>query len=329
MVWPKISVIVPAYPGTAVQALAALQAADYPPEWLEVLVVEGNRPPRQRNAAARRAGGDVLYFLDDDSLVAPDALQRLAAHYRASGTHVVGGPSLAPDDEPLLSRCVGYALGTRLGAWTMRARYASVGRCRPATEKELIGCNLSVRRDVFWAAGGFREDLFPNEETELISRLRRCGCTAVYDPELVVRRTQRRSLPALVRQFFSYGRGRMRQIVRTFPHSGLVFLAPAVGLMYLASSLVLWWGLGPWIALPVAAYLVLVISVSVYLGVLHQAAACSAILPVIFGIIHACYGCGLVYEVIVQWAQFVGRVLDTGQPSQVATQLPEATSLEK
>jgi GT2 family glycosyltransferase len=325
MMWPKVSVIVPTHPGMAVQALVALQAADYPPGQLEVLVVEGNHPPRQRNAAARRASGDVLYFLDDDSLVAPNTLRRLAAHYYNSNIQVAGGPSLAPDDESLLSRCIGYALGTRLGAWTMRARYAPTGCCRPATEKELIGCNLSIRRDVFWAVGGFREDLFPNEETELVNRLRRGGYMAIYDPKLVVKRAQRRSLAALARQFFSYGRGRMRQIAHTFPHSRLVFLSPAVGLLYVALSPALWRGLGPQALLPIVLYLVLVFSVSIHLSMMHRVAACIAILPFLFGAIHTCYGCGLIYEAIAQLVQLAGRILGTGQLSRA----PRATAVKK
>ncbi len=310
MTWPKISVIIPSRPGAAVQALPTLRAADYPPKQLEVLVMEGSCPPSQRNMAARQASGDVLYFLDDDSLVAPDTLQRLAAHYHVSSAHVVGGPSLTLEDEPFLSRCIAYALGTRLGAWTMRARYASVGRCRPATEKELIGCNLSLRRDVFWAVGGFREDLFLNEETELVNRLRR-------------------SLAALARQFFSYGRGRLRQIVRTFPRGGLVFLAPAVGLVYLALSPMLWRVLGSCTLLPAATYLVLALSISIYIGLRRHMIACVAILPLLFGIIHVCYGYGLIYETIAQGTQFAGRLLDTIRPSQAITRLPKTTSVEK
>src|SRR5512143_966485 len=128
--WPKISVIVPVRPGVPVRAIAALHNADYDPDRLEILIVEGDCPSRQRNCGARQASGDILYFLDDDSLIAPDALRRLALHYSTSDVQAVGGPSLTPDDEPLLSRCIGYALGTRLGAWTMRARYAPIGHCR-------------------------------------------------------------------------------------------------------------------------------------------------------------------------------------------------------
>jgi succinoglycan biosynthesis protein ExoA len=307
---PKISVIIPSCPGVTISALSALEESGYPSDRLEILTVKGNHPPGQRNAAARQASGHVLYFLDDDSIVAPDTLQRLATHYHVSSTHVVGGPSLTPDDEPFLSRCIAYALGTHLGACTMRARYAPVGCCRPSTEKELIGCNLSVRRDAFWAVGGFREDLFPNEETELVNRLRRRGYTAIYDPGLVVWRAQRRSLAALARQFFSYGRGRMRQIVRTFPCGGIVFLAPAVGLLYLASSPMLWRVLGPWTLLPAAAYLALALSTSICIVVRHHTVACAVILPLLFGIIHTCYGYGLIHETMAQGAQFAHRLID-------------------
>lgn len=316
---PKISVIIPSRPDAPVRALAPLRRADYPQDRLEILIVEGDCPPCQRNAAARRASGDVFYFLDDDSRVAPDALQRLAAHYRTGRAQVVGGPSLTPDDEPLLSRCIGRALGTRLGAWTMRARYASVGRCRPASEKELIGCNLSARRDAFWEAGGFREDLFPNEETELVSRLRRCGCVALYDPDLVVRRAQRRSLRALAAQFLSYGRGRMRQIVRAFPAGGLPFLAPALGLVYMALLPLLWWMVGPWVALPLAAYLLLVLSTSVCLGLVHRTVACGALSLLLFPIIHASYGVGLVYEAVAQSVRLGHLTLDRGRSSKAVT----------
>jgi succinoglycan biosynthesis protein ExoA len=293
---PKISVIIPVRPQMPVPALAALQAADYPPERVEVLVVEGECPPRQQNQGAGRGSGEVLYFIDDDSLVAPETLQCLAAHYRSPETQMVGGPSLTPAEGPLLSRCIGYALGTWLGAWTMRARYAPVGVCRPATEKELIGCNLSMRRETFQALGGFCEQQFPNNETELVCRWRAQGGTALYDPELAVWRTQRQSLGALARQFFSYGRGRVRQMRRAPARGSLFFLWPAAGLIYLAAAPPLAWALGPWVLLPPAVYLALVLLISGYLGVTQRTLAGGLLLPLLFIGIHAAYGCGLIYE---------------------------------
>jgi glycosyltransferase involved in cell wall biosynthesis len=295
-------------PGVPVRAIAALHNADYAPDRLEILIVEGDCPSRQRNYGACQASGDILYFLDDDSLIAPDALRRLALHYRALDVHAVGGPSLTPPDEPLLSRCIGYALGTRLGAWTMQARYAPIGHCRPASEKEVIGCNLSMRRLTFETLGGFREDLFPNEETELTSRLLRNGHTLLYDPDLVVRRAQRRSLAGLARQFFAYGRGRLRQLTRTFSRSTAIFLAPAIGLTYMLWWFILGWTLSTWTVLPLLVYGGLVLSTSLYLSWTRRAAASLVILPILFAIIHTCYGCGLIAEGVQQVG---GRVLNS------------------
>ena len=306
--WPKISVIVPVRPGAPVRAMTALRHVEYAPEQLEILIVEGNCPSRQRNDGAQQTGGDILYFLDDDSLIAPDALRRAAQHYDAPDVHAVGGPSLTPDDEPLLSRCIGFALGTRLGAWTMRARYAAVGQRRPATEKELIGCNLSIRRSTFEALGGFREDLFPNEETELTNRLLRNGYRLIYDPAVVVQRAQRRSLADLVHQFFAYGRGRLRQIIRAFSWNALMFFVPALGLGYALWWPILWRTLGAWTVLPLAVYGGLVLSTSIYLSLTRRTLAGLIVLPFLFAIIHTGYGCGLIYEGLRQMGERVRRL---------------------
>ena len=66
-----ISIIIPVKPGGTVRALNYLQRLAYPPEKIEVIVAEGTQPSRQRNEAARRSSGEILYFLDDDSTVAP------------------------------------------------------------------------------------------------------------------------------------------------------------------------------------------------------------------------------------------------------------------
>ncbi|HEY5974070.1 MAG TPA: glycosyltransferase family A protein, partial [Geobacteraceae bacterium] len=77
----RISVIIPVKPGIVPTALAALRAVDYPDDLYEVFVAEGRRPSGQRNRAAAAASGDILYFLDDDSLVTTDCMARLDRHF--------------------------------------------------------------------------------------------------------------------------------------------------------------------------------------------------------------------------------------------------------
>lgn len=68
--------------------------------------------PFARNRAAQAAiesGADLLAFIDDDELAAPDWLARLIAGYRRSGARLIGGPVLAappPDGLDWIGRMV-------------------------------------------------------------------------------------------------------------------------------------------------------------------------------------------------------------------------------
>lgn len=208
----KISVIIPVKPDGTVQALVSLREAAFPIEFFEVLVSEGCRPSRQRNAAAAQATGNVICFLDDDSLTDNHFLQKLAHHYQKnSAVAAVGGPSLTPETDTLLQKSFGRVLESAFGGGGNRNRYRRTGQVRETDDSELILCNLSFRRDIFLQYGGLDERLYPNEENELLYRLAKDGMMLVHDPSLFVFRSQRSSYNAFVRQIFGYGRGRAEQ----------------------------------------------------------------------------------------------------------------------
>jgi len=219
------SIIIPIRPGGKPEALANLIKIDLSASQIEILVAEGHNPSRQRNEAVRQAQGEIIYFLDDDSLVQPDCLKRLADHFADPMVTVVGGPSLTPSTDSLLQQAIGSALASTLGAGGVRNRYQSRGTIRKTDEKELILCNLAVRRSAFISCGGFDERLYPNEENELLDRLRASGGILLHDPQLVVKRSQRRTLAAFARQMFRYGQGRARQ-TRIAGFSGIMPFAP-------------------------------------------------------------------------------------------------------
>lgn len=206
-----ISVVIPIKPGLVPQAAAHIASLGLLSDHCELLVAEGANPSNQRNQAVQQANGAIIYFLDDDSLVTPDALQRLEQHFADPLVVAVGGPSLTPATDSLLQRGIGAVLGSVLGAGGVRNRYRAVGALRETTERELILCNLAIRRDAFLAVGGLDERLYPNEENELLDRLKKDGGKLLHDPLLAVERSQRASLPAFVRQMYRYGRGRAEQ----------------------------------------------------------------------------------------------------------------------
>jgi GT2 family glycosyltransferase len=224
-----VSVVIPVEPGGSVApCLKALKSLPRDEKSLirEVFVAEGQHPSRQRNLAVAEAKAPWILFLDSDSRLQAGALPALLQAGEKLGAAMVGGPNLPPADEPFWGRAFQRVLGSWLGSMSSRARYKAVGARRLASEKELILCNLLARKDAFGKVGGFREDLYPNEENELFNRLQAQGSFLAYEPRAVVLRPRRHSVGAFALQAFRYGRGRAQQIRANFFVSDLINLLP-------------------------------------------------------------------------------------------------------
>lgn len=289
---PKFSFIIPVKPGGTITALKALHGLNSEAFPFEVLVSEGCRPSLQRNMAVQEAAGDIVYFLDDDSQVAVSCLAIVAGIMADPAVGVAGGPSLTPADDSPLQRAFGYALASPLGAGGMRNRYRKVGQPRVTTEKELILCNLAIRREVFLAAGGFDERLYPNEENELLDRISASGLKLMHAPQMAVERSQRKTLRLFIRQMFSYGRGRAQQTLISRSISPLSF-APLGLLIYLVSLPVGLSFTSLWLT-PLILYLVLDVLFSI-MGLFSSRKWSKGLLLFIFPLLHISNGCGLLY----------------------------------
>ena len=225
---PTVTVIIAARPGQAeIKAVTAARLLDYPADKRKILVARGTQPSVQRNAAIRAAQGDIIYFLDDDSVPPLDSLKRAVAHFADPMVKMVGGPNLCPPDSPALEQSFSIAMGSWLAFGPSCARYRSVGVARPSSEKELILCNLLARRDALLELGGFNEKLYPNEENALMDELMKRGGKLIYDPELIVHRRPRSTFMAFLKMLMTYGRGRAEQFrLHPTPGSALNFVPP-------------------------------------------------------------------------------------------------------
>jgi hypothetical protein len=177
-----------------------------------------------------------------------------------------------------------------LGGGGMRNRYLRTGGVRDTCDRELILCNLSFRRESFLGHGGFDERLYPNEENELLERIRRDGGRLIHDPDLAVFRSQRPTIKAFCRQLYSYGRGRGEQTLI----SGVlkpVTLIPSIFLLYLlllplAHKAVYY--------LPLLCYLISTVIVASFEGLRSGRIRSAAMLPLLFPVFHLCYGAGMI-----------------------------------
>jgi glycosyltransferase involved in cell wall biosynthesis/GT2 family glycosyltransferase len=207
---PTISVVICAYTRDRLEVLSeavdSLRAQTLPPHeivlvidhapelleevrerWPDLKVVP-NRERRglsgARNSGVAEASGEIVAFLDDDAIAAPDWLARLAAAYAdpnvlgAGGTvrprWVEGKPGWFPPEFDWVVGCTHSGMPQRL---------------EPV--RNLVGANMSFRRQPLVDVGGFSHDLgrvgtlpVGCEETDLSIRVhqRWPGAEILYDP---------------------------------------------------------------------------------------------------------------------------------------------------
>jgi succinoglycan biosynthesis protein ExoA len=265
--YPLVSVIIPVHPAkTEARSAAASKLLDYPREKLEIIVVRSTDlatyPSMKRNAAIRAAKGELIYFLDDDSVPLPGNLKRAVAHFADPKVQMVGGPNICPADAPTIERTFANVMGSWLAFGPSCARYRSVGKLRESNEKELISCNLVSRRGVLLESGGFDESLYPNEENALMDAVLKRG-KLLYDPDMIVHRRPRSNFKSFAKMLYSYGGGRAQQF-RLHPTAGsFINFVPPAFCLYLVALVVLAFMLPPVIILvisiPLALYLAAVL----------------------------------------------------------------------
>jgi glycosyltransferase involved in cell wall biosynthesis len=133
----------------------------------QVVAVEFRQIAAARNAGARSAAGDVLIFVDADTMVEGATVRATLA---ALSRGAVGGGALLRFDHPL----------------PLMVRLLMVGlRVVMRVTRLAGGAYLFCTRQAFEAVGGFDESLFATEELTMSRALRRIGPTVVL-PEGVL-----------------------------------------------------------------------------------------------------------------------------------------------
>ena len=317
MTYPTITVIIPRRANdSAEETIRAILNCDYPQHLLEIIEVIGENPSKQRNMAAAVANGEILYFLDNDSIVTPTLFSRIVKYYADDSAQLagVGGPNLTPPADGFLQKTFGYALASPFAHFKMCARYKPTGSMRYAGEKELILCNLSVKKETFLREQGFDESMYPNEENEFINRLVNKGYQFIYDPDAYIYRSRRNRFLGFIRQLSHYGGGRADQIlVEGLSWNALLFFLPLGLLCYVLFLLVFgvaghfsWWG-----CLPLACYGTLAILSALQFAIQERTPLLVGILPVWYVLMHLSYGIGLFRGFLNAWIPFLHRSAKT------------------
>ncbi|MHC4579648.1 MAG: glycosyltransferase family 2 protein [Planctomycetota bacterium] len=179
-------------------------------------------PGLARNAAARRARGAVLVFLDSDCRAQPGWLAALLAPLRRPDIGAVGGAEVLDPAAPFWDRVFHLVLTSALTTGGLRGRPGvRVGRYRPRSY------SMAVRREVFERCGGFA-GLRHGEDLDLSVRIARLGFRLAYASDSRVHHRRRPDLASFLHQAFAMGRARATLLRRDRRHLEPACLVPAL-----------------------------------------------------------------------------------------------------
>ncbi len=137
------------------------------------------------NAGARGSHGDLLLFLNNDTLVQTEILPQIESYFEGNPSCGAAGLKLLNEDGT-----VQYSTGkfpTVWSEWRMSRRQELYGSQGTARRDWVSGAALAVRRTVFNDAGGFDERYFMYfEDADLCARIHDAGHEIHYLPAVGV-----------------------------------------------------------------------------------------------------------------------------------------------
>jgi len=176
-------------------------------------------PADKRDLGAKKAKGEILAFLDDDSYPSENWLENAVKIFNAkslcfSSIAAVCGPTITPPKISFREKISGYVWGSSLGS-----RGAGFYRYIVAPRREVDDfptANLLVIKSDFWKVGGFNTHFWSGEDTKLCFRLtKELGKKIVYDPRVLVYHHRREIFRPHLIQIARYGlhRGHFARIM--------------------------------------------------------------------------------------------------------------------
>ena len=191
---PVISVVIPTFNrcNLLINCLLALEQQTFPFKNFEIIVVDDGStdqtenmvgdfikktksnckyykikhsgPSRARNKGIEMAKGEIIAFTDDDCIPAPDWLENIYNTFILNRKLLaVGGKTITFNNHI-----------TPFSHWIEDDHPYS-----------FPSCNIAVLKNVLIQINGFDENLFPNEDWDLVFKIRKIG-KIIYNPKVIV-----------------------------------------------------------------------------------------------------------------------------------------------
>ncbi|MCB9076455.1 MAG: glycosyltransferase family 2 protein [Anaerolineaceae bacterium] len=321
--WPIVTVIMPVLNEAAFirRSLGAVLAQDYPQDRLEILVVDGGSNdgtgqivqellkawPRSRlldnprriqsaalNIGIQAAAGEIIIRVDGHALIEPDYV-KTCVRLLANGEFENVGGLMRPVGNGYVGQGIALATTSFFGIAGSKFHYSNREQ---VVDTVYMG---AFRRTIFDRIGLFDEQLKINEDYEFNYRLRQAGGKILLSPALKSTYVPRHSLGALWRQYFQYGRWKVRMLqkhptsLRWRQAVSPVFVGAIAG----SSLMGLFWQPARWLLAGLTGSYLLASWVASTIAARRGGWRYLPILPIIFATIHWAWGLGFWYSLLL------------------------------
>ena len=258
---PRVTIAMPAYnEETYIETcIASVQEQDYPRDLIEILVADGRSTDRTREILARltasdpriqmidnpdkiqaaglgqivkQATGDVIVRMDVHCEYAPDYVRSCVEALEKTGADNVGGAQRAKA-KTFFQRALCAALNSPLATGGVKYRHEGG---EGFVDTVFLG---AFRRRVFETVGMWDPKAITNEDSELNQRILESGGKIFLSRDIKVHYYPRDSFKKLAVQYFRYGKGRARTLIKLGKYPTIRPLGPFLLVTGLAATLLL------------------------------------------------------------------------------------------
>ena len=216
---PFVSIIIPAFNSEKTIAATVRSAKAVAYDRKEIIVVNDSKDMTPRicrklgvrviqnrkrmgkchalNLAAKKAKGDILFFLDADTTVDSDAVSKIIPWFSRKKIAVVSPRYVAQESRKLLPKLASIENKFDSSLFKAHMFFGSMISFR--------GCGVAIRRSFFEKAGGWSETLI--EDVDFAAKTLKSGKKIQYEPQAVVRTRECETVAQLKSQRVRWGKG--------------------------------------------------------------------------------------------------------------------------
>lgn len=156
-----------------------------------------------RNLGCEKAMGEFLVFIDSDCIVPENYFIKVDSFLKENrDVDAFGGPDAADKSFSPFQKAVNYAMTSMLTTGGIRGKKKHLGKF------QLRGFNMGVKREVFFAVGGY-SGMQVAEDIDLSMRLLKAGYKTALIHEAFVYHRRKASFKIFWKQLYFHGKGRI------------------------------------------------------------------------------------------------------------------------